>query len=144
MRHRALIALSVISLASAAAPGDDKAKLQGSWVCMRVKMGGLSGTAKGEGNVPVGIRFEGDCYVGFNGKTDSPKGDFRLDPTKHPKQMDLIDDDVFPPLAGGPKGKTTVPCIYELEGDKLKVCMGSNGRPKAFASRDNGDFPDAS
>ena len=140
MKRRVLIAMILVTLASAAGPKDDGAKLQGTWVCTWVKMGRVAGAAKGEGNVPVGIRFEGDQYVEFNGKTDSPRGIFRLDPTKTPKQMDLINDDVLPPLTGGPKGKTTVPCIYELDGDKLKVRMGGEARPKAFASRRVGEY----
>jgi uncharacterized protein (TIGR03067 family) len=135
MRGRVLIALTVVSLGSAATPEEDRAKLQGTWVCTWMKMGGLSGTAKGVGNVPIGIRFAGEQYVEFNGKADSPTNDFKLYPTKQPKEMDLITDDIPPPLIGGPKVKTTIPCIYEIHGDKLKVCMGVTARPKAFDSR---------
>lgn len=80
-------------------------------------------------------------HVEFDGETKSPQWtDFKLNPARFSMQMDLTSDSIFPPLLGGPKGKTTIRCIYELKGDKLKICMGTEGRPRSFTStRDGSD-----
>lgn len=134
MIHRAWIGLAVIPFLVAAAGQEDRDKIQGTWVCEAAEVAGFSGSVKGDGSGLVGIRFDGDHYVEFNGTTNSPRGGFKLDPAKTPKHMDLTNDPPLPPLQGERTGKITIPCIYELNGDTLKVCMGSEERPRSFKS----------
>src|SRR5262249_6009598 len=64
---------------------------------------------------------------------------YKLDPTKTPKAIDLIDA----------KRKDTRPGIYQLEGDDLKICyrMGEakarEERPKEFNTGPKRDKPSA-
>ena len=56
-------------------------------------------------------------------------GTVRLDPTKQPKELDVMG------MEGPNKGKS-FPAIYELDGDSLKVCYDLAGkkRPTEFKS----------
>lgn len=60
------------------------------------------------------------------------EGTLKLDVTKTPKTLDFV----F--TAGSLKG-TTVPGIYEIEGDNLKLCLahGNKERPKEFATKES-------
>ena len=66
---------------------------------------------------------------GNGGVESSNSFSYNLDPTKTPKELDLI------ALDGPFKGKA-FPCIYLLDGDTLKVCTSQPGkeRPKKFES----------
>src|SRR5437660_10687372 len=99
----------------------DRDKLQGTWSF-------LSG--KREADLLVAgdhftIRFKnGDIYVGT----------FHLDPTRHPRAMDMV-------IHEGParfKGKTAL-AIYEFDGDHLIWCPAEPGRAdrlRAFPPED--------
>jgi uncharacterized protein (TIGR03067 family) len=50
---------------------------------------------------------------------------YRLDPTKNPKEIDLIDS------SGQPSGKG----IYALDGDKLTLCTSTADRPTSLATK---------
>jgi len=54
--------------------------------------------------------------------------EIRLDPTKTPKQIDLV-------VVEGPNVGETQLGIYELNGDDLKVCYGFPSRPTQFETR---------
>ncbi len=59
------------------------------------------------------------------------KASVKLDPSKSPKQLDLVG------LEGASKGKTSLG-IYEPERDRLVICLcdpnsGGKGRPTTFA-----------
>jgi uncharacterized protein (TIGR03067 family) len=59
------------------------------------------------------------------------RGVVKIDATKKPKTMDITGED------GPNKGKTFL-CIYELNGDTLKVCYDLSGkaRPEEFKSKE--------
>ena len=61
------------------------------------------------------------------------KGTFEINPVKKPKTMDLSfrrdGEDVL--------GK----CIYELDGDTLKVSYGEPDRPTGFKTTEDSDMP---
>jgi RNA polymerase sigma factor (sigma-70 family) len=107
---------------------DDRAKLQGTWVA-------VSGEREG-------VRFDGEKDRG--GSTITIKGDqvifepsrekgpitFELDPTRDPKLMTMTAQE-------GPDKGRGIPWIYEVEGDRLKLCWDTkDGKkvPKEFAS----------
>jgi uncharacterized protein (TIGR03067 family) len=128
-------AVLVLGLVLSAERGaaDDAKTIQGTWV---VTPATLDGAALAEGareealKAIKGMRFtfqEGKLTItGQPGPRPSQKGvedssDYRLDPTKKPKQIDL---------SGSMRG------IYDLDGDTLKLCLDirgkENGRPDKF------------
>lgn len=102
-------------------------QLEGTWMCVTYELNGLK--------VPEdlfqghGLIFEGKHYIRLDaaGKT---KGTYKLDPDKSPKTIDMTN-------AEGPGKGDTVPGIYELSGDTLRICLavGSEERPKEFVSK---------
>jgi len=123
---RALLTAAVAALAVAAAPADaDRAALRGTWV---IEAATLEGRDHADDFRGMKLVLDGDRYtIDFGKNTD--KGTFTLDPTKTPKRIDVRS-------AEGPfKGKT-LPGIYELKGDTLRLCLEADGkadkRPTAF------------
>lgn len=123
---RPLLTAAVAALAVAAAPADaDRAALRGTWV---LEAATLEGRDHADDFRGMKLILDGDRYtLDFEKNTD--KGTFTLDPTKTPKRIDVRS-------AEGPfKGKT-LPGIYELKGDTLRVCLDGDGkadkRPTAF------------
>ena len=59
------------------------------------------------------------------------QGTFTIDPTRRPKAID------FTQATEGPTRGRTVPGIYEVAGDRLRVCRTTGGpvRSTAFPSR---------
>lgn len=61
------------------------------------------------------------------------EGTYKLDASAKPRQLDVV---MASPL--DPEQKQRLKGIYELKGDKLKVCYGPDGvdRPKKFGSKE--------
>jgi len=108
---------------------EDIAKLQGTWVRVYVDADGKkSKDGKKKPGEAITLVIKGDK---FGDET------FKLDPTKSPKHIDLATvDDNGKPLS--------LPGIYELKGDELKVCFPYpfegkfdkiHRRPTAFGSK---------
>ena len=78
--------------------------------------------------------IEGDKYTVTVGKAID-KGTVKIDPAAKPKTMDIMGDD------GPNKGKTFL-CIYEIDGDTLRVCYDLTGkmRPTEFKTKKGGLF----
>ena len=99
-------------------------KLQGVWALVALTMGGVSDSPE------VQQLKQGNKEVVFEGDTTFilMPVNFRLDPTKTPKQIDLIPKQQNPGFV--------FPGIYELNGDELKVCFNTPGaeRPTRFVS----------
>jgi uncharacterized protein (TIGR03067 family) len=102
----------------------DKELLQGAWKIVSADMGGKKADddelARMQEKPMV---FKGDKLI------SRYESDFKLDPTKDPKEIDVV------PLDGPEteKGKT-FRGIYRLEGDQLTICTGlpDGVRPKGF------------
>lgn len=144
MRSLLVMALAAGSLVAAAGPTEDAGKaeakkLLGTWKVVDVTLSGkkLEGTDLGEKGVirlqelNLVFIFEGDKWeTRALGKVEA-RGTFKLDPGKKPKTFDgrIVGEE------GTQLG------IYELEGDKLKLCLSDRGRkerPSDFSStKDN-------
>ena len=139
MRHCMVVVLAFGFLTAATANDQDAAvkdelkKLEGTWVRIYVEADGKkSEDGKKEPDKAIRLVIGGDKFG---------KDTFKLDPSKKPKHIDLaqIDD----------KGKAmTLPGIYELKGDVLKVCFPFpfgmkfdklGKRPSEFGSKPGGD-----
>jgi uncharacterized protein (TIGR03067 family) len=107
----------------------DVKKLQGNWIFLAVEENGVKIPEKQLKQRTPDVRWMvQDQKLIFLLGTERTTGTYRIDPTRTPKAIDIIN------CFG--KG-TTVQGIYALEGDQLKLCIGSKkggDRPIAFAA----------
>lgn len=136
MRVLSLALASVVGLLLAAdAPKEDPNKkdmdaLQGSWKLVSRERDGKADPADAIKDIVVvntGNKFE---LKGGPSAVGATKGSFVIDATKKPKHMDRTPAD-------GPQKDKTLLCIYELDGDTLKLCVAPAGkeRPTEFSSK---------
>jgi len=111
-----LVALLVAADTPDEAVKKEKEKFKGVWVVQSFEAGGKSlDQLKG-----MTYEFDGDKLVLKHPKQkEAVVGSYKLDPTKDPKELDLIT-----PRADG--AKSTTRSIYILDGDELKICCGAN------------------
>src|SRR5262245_33898253 len=114
--------------AAANADRADKDKLQGTWKFTSI----LEGGNEEEDAHDHTFTFKGDEFVVKLRDELMMKGTFKLDASRKPKTIDLK-------IEEGPKDRKgkTAPGIYQLDGDKLTICIekaGSVNRPKELAS----------
>jgi uncharacterized protein (TIGR03067 family) len=101
-------------------------KLEGSW-----KLVGLERQGREINGSSLSLTVTGNKYVA---KTRTgvvlEEGTYQINPSKKPKTM------TFSILSGKDKG-TTQNALYELQGDKLKLCLAQPGkdRPASFTTR---------
>jgi len=122
MRTLALVSLTGLLAATAPATKDspvkkEVAKLAGTWVVSTVESNGRSATD----DELEGLRyvFTADGAWKLQKATQTlAEGTYKLDPAKKPK---TIDYQIVKTIAAQDKGKTSLG-IYELAGDRLKVC----------------------
>jgi uncharacterized protein (TIGR03067 family) len=122
MRHTAVfwVAVAVTATGGRAAPptdDPDRAKLQGAWEIVAA-VGDERITPATGGRVVV----SGDKLTLAIGDRKEAFG-YKLDSAKTPKWLDLVADKA-----------TVIPCIYELDGDALRVRFprGGKDRPTEF------------
>lgn len=101
---------------------DDLARLQGTWHIVALEMDGQKMPA-GDG---AKIVVEGDRFTSLGMGADY-KGKLILDGSNKPKSFDLK-------FTSGPEKGNTNRGIYELKGDRWKICLDFHGkaRPEAF------------
>jgi RNA polymerase sigma factor (sigma-70 family) len=106
----------------------ERQKLQGTWAA-------VSGETDGQ-PIPedslnqVFVIIKGD-EIHFKPNRTENKVTFTLDPTKKPRLLAMT-------AADGPDKGKTVPLIYELEGDRLKLCFDTKAgekQPTEFATK---------
>ncbi len=136
MRHRFAILLAgslftMVFVAARAAMADDAKDLQGTWRIVSLE-------ANGESKAPGEFEgwkfvFEGDQAWHIKPEETGPKLRFKLDAARKPKTIDLIVQE------GDDKGKVA-PGIYELDRDRLRLCINIFGdpsyRPAEFKTQD--------
>ena len=114
----------------AAAVKKDRQALQGAWQVVTYETGGEALPEETVKNLRV--VFAGDQMT-MSLPKDAGKREYTitLDPTQQPKTIDAS------PNLAKLKVKTTMPGIYQLDGDTLKLCLATLGgkvRPKDFES----------
>jgi uncharacterized protein (TIGR03067 family) len=128
--------LPLLLTLSLGAPLDDRARddadptyfieesLQGTWVVIQAEFDGREAKEA----LKAVMTFQGEKVTVNLANGESKKGTFKINRSAMPWTLDLIPND---------KDELTTPCIYQLNGDKLKLCMsdGPGGtRPTEFKS----------
>jgi uncharacterized protein (TIGR03067 family) len=128
---------------AAPAKGSDLKQLQGTWVIDPAAYKDEKGKGIVEELSLVRVVFDGKTFrmklptpFKQNGKNwIEDKGRFRLDSSKKPKRIDFLAE----------SGRVTSKGIYELQGDRLKLCADpdfkTRGRPTKFARGKDGKGP---
>ncbi|MFO0799585.1 MAG: TIGR03067 domain-containing protein [Gemmataceae bacterium] len=119
MRRTVFAAAAVVAFGAAQPPKDDPAKaelakLQGEWAVKSIEVAGMPLP----GDLPGKLVIEGAKFGGL-GSTMT----ITLDPTKAPKEIDLV---------RGPGGQKWMG-LYKLDGDTLTLCLAmiEKGKPEA-------------
>ncbi len=129
------IVLSVVGSASSDEKGmKDMTALEGKWTCVSAENDGKAIPA----DIVKQLRLNIDkaAYTTRKGDQVLFEGTIRLDATKKPREIDLVD------ATGDNKGKTGKG-IYELDGDTFRICHGvppNEERPKEFVSKAGSKF----
>ena len=130
MNRLVLVAAMTMGLSWAGAddaPKDAAAKelkaFEGKWQVTGISEGGKADPAESVKELSVVIA--GDKMSVFEGKEKAKEYIISLDPTKTPKQIELVADGEAKKKAGG---------IYEFKGNTLKICVDEAGkvRPTGF------------
>jgi uncharacterized protein (TIGR03067 family) len=128
MRRCAVLAVTAAFLLVAAAPKDDREKLQGTWSIASLEVN--------QETIPV-EKLEAARLIVAGERYSFTLGEMRLelkhkvDEGKSPKELDLT-------VAEGPEKGKTFRAIYKLEEDRLTICrhvQPEMERPKEFATR---------
>jgi uncharacterized protein (TIGR03067 family) len=125
-----LFAVLLFALAShtvvAAEPVDDGKKMEGAWKPDTAEFGGEKVNSEELARITVTIKGNKYTTVAGDGKDE---GTFQLYSAKKPKAMDITGTE-------GPNKGKTIPAIYELDGDTMRVCYALQGtnHPTEFKS----------
>lgn len=108
-------------------------KFEGAWQLASLEMDGEKVPA--ETTKTFKLVFAGEKFMLKSGDETIMEGVGKVDPTQKPRAVDIT------PSTGDEKGKT-LKGIYELDGDTLKICLGSVGkdRPKEFVAKKDAVF----
>jgi uncharacterized protein (TIGR03067 family) len=132
MRLSLLLAVAVVVGLSSPSPGDDAKddakKIQGTWLPKSGELGGKP--FPDEVLKTIKLVIKDDTYTVTVG-TEPDKGTCKLDPSAKPKALDITGTD-------GPNKGKTIPAIYELTDDTLRVCynLGGKDRPTEFKTKE--------
>lgn len=125
--RRVLFAAGVVMVVGAAQPPKDEpakadlAKLQGEWAVKSITVAEMSLLGKS----PETLVIAGTAFGGFGSNMT-----IQLDPTKTPKEIDLVR------APGGQKWMG----LYKLDGDTLTLCLAMVEKGKAEAQKRPTDF----
>jgi uncharacterized protein (TIGR03067 family) len=111
----------------------DLAKLQGTWALVSMEREGQEEPADEIKDWKAIYRQNRITLMA--GERVRRQGIVTLDPSRKPKAMNTWDQD-------GPFEDQTVPGIYELDGETLKICFARPGedRPKNFTTKEGTGF----
>jgi uncharacterized protein (TIGR03067 family) len=130
-----MLGLAVAAEVPAADKDDDVKTIQGTWVVDPDVYKDVKDKEVVKEMKAVRVVIKGDSCTFKHLPGNEEKGSFRLDPSKKPKQIDLLSD----------MGTVQAQGIYELEKDHLKLCWDrqfkTQGRPTKFAHAKEGNDP---
>ena len=119
MKFMLCIALAAsASIATIAADVPDAKSIEGTWLPAKAELGGRPMPAAVLKTISLKLT-NGRYEVMADGHPDI--GTYTLDPTTMPHGMMVIGTD-------GPNKGKTIPCIYELSGDILRICYDLSGK----------------
>jgi uncharacterized protein (TIGR03067 family) len=127
-----VLSMVVLSLASAGRCDDaekDGKALEGTWVPLSAELSGKK--FPDEVLKTMKLVMAGEKYtVTVGAQTD--QGTVKLDPAQNPRAMDIKGTE-------GPNKGKSIPAIYELKGDTLRVCynLGGDKRPAEFKTKED-------
>src|SRR5437899_2173093 len=119
--------VTTLQLISTGSRADDASALEGTWTVVSAELGGVRQSPAITTNIVLKIA-DGKYEVTVNGNPD--KGTCKVDPSAKPRIMDITGTE-------GPNAGRTIPAIYELSGDKLKICYGLRGSPRPTEFKSN-------
>lgn len=126
--HRFVICSALVFLISMAFAADipDAKAIEGMWLPAKAELGGKPMPAAVLKTISLKLD-NGRYEVMADGHPDN--GTYALDTTTKPKGMTVIGTE-------GPNKGKTFPCIYELNGDTLRICYDLSGKkqPADFKS----------
>jgi uncharacterized protein (TIGR03067 family) len=128
-----LVLLTAALLGGGGPAPTDLDRLQGTWVLVSMETEGHDVPAAEFKNLTAS--YEQNRVVLRDGDRVRRRGLVTLDPGRKPKAINTWDQD-------GPYEDQTVPGIYELDGDTLKLCFARPGqeRPKEFTTKSGTAF----
>jgi uncharacterized protein (TIGR03067 family) len=112
---------------------DDLKKFQGTWECVAMEReGDAIPPEQLKGSTAV---YEDDRVTLYRDGEFFRRGIVTLDPSQKPKRINTWD-------LGGPYADDTVPGIYEIDGDTLKICFSRPkvARPSEFTTKKEPGF----
>jgi RNA polymerase sigma factor (sigma-70 family) len=94
--------------------------LQGKWVLEQSEAGGAEQEVDPQGRQAVAFRDSRyTLYIVVNDEVVETGGVFSLDPQRPAQFLELL-----------PLGQPSMKCLYEIEGDTLRLCMAAPGGPR--------------
>jgi uncharacterized protein (TIGR03067 family) len=128
-----LLTIGLIFLAGQVFADDkaDKDKIQGEWTLVTMEDNGESQKITEDSEHFIKLKIEGDKLLATIGGAEH-NTTFVLDSSKKPKTIDVT-------IKGGDQDGTVMKGFYEMNGDTLKICIGSTekpDRPAEFKSKD--------
>jgi uncharacterized protein (TIGR03067 family) len=130
MLVKSTVGFTLLLTFTLAAFGDakDSENVQGSWLPSAAELGGK--IFPDEVRKSIKLVIKDDKYTATVGKVVD-QGNIKLDPAAKPKKMDIAGTD-------GPNKGKTIPAIYELDGDTLRICYDLSGKshPTEFKTKE--------
>jgi RNA polymerase sigma factor (sigma-70 family) len=106
---------------------DELKKLQGKWKVLR--MNTANGPAPADAIKGMTWEFDGNKLIGRSPGAPVAESEFIIDASASPKRIDTT--------MAGPTGTLKSLGIYEIAGDKLKICQSLTHRPTEFKAGDS-------
>jgi uncharacterized protein (TIGR03067 family) len=112
----------VATLLALATP-DDLEKLRGTWITVSQISDGkvnLDENAPAPSGPAIQLVYDGDQWAVKSGDKTFAKGTFKINSTKSPKEIDVMND----------QGKVTLQGIYEVKENTYRYCVVPSGKPR--------------
>ena len=107
--------------------GGVESKLEGNWQMVRAELAGEPAPELVTTNMMLTLAVGG--YEVRYGGVVSDRGTFLVEASTEQRTLLLTGVE-------GPNAERTIPCIYQLTGDRLRVCYGLDGTmPEGFSTR---------